>query len=427
MSRADICTKYGVRSIDADVPGSYSFKVETLHERSIVPNKPSKKLELAKVSDLTTTDIQIFAKGKAEQSPPQLVQAEINALSLPYAVLNEKEAKTSTGHHIVRLMNDDGKSIAFEWSVWPQPGRGMPTMFSQCVLFALMQIAAEQKELYGEVPKKMFYGSHSQLCRRLGLPQDGYYRAQIRKHILIHVSTNCKSVRAFKDKQRNALTVESFRFIRSAGFAGQKDPDGNVYEQNFVIWDDPIWTNLNAKYVKQLDLSFMRTLKSQIAQLLYTHLSNLFSDMKGWPYVDPDYTWLAERMGLKVYADLKRARQQFKQAIAELAEQNYIAKAEWVDWKIRFYPGVRYTYGEAAPRLERKKQARRSKRATSCTISNAMPQPAIPTPEEERDTVLIRQATRLMLGQTPDEPLLLQHGWTIADAKSRMREIKNQL
>lgn len=393
-----------------------------------MPNKPSKKLELARVSDLTTTDVQNFDQEKTEPYLPQFVQAEINALSLPYAVLNDKEAKTSKGHQIVRLMKEDGKSIAFEWSVWPQPGRGMPTMFSQCVLFALMQIAAEQKELYGEAPKKMFYGSHSELCRRLGLPVDGLRRARLREHILIHVSTSCKSVKAFKNKQRNALTVESFCFIRSAGFAGQKDDDGNVHEQNFVVWDDPVWANLNAKYVKQLDLSFMRNLRSPIAQLLYTHLSHLFSEMKSWPYVDPDYTWLAERMGLKIYSDLKRARQQFKQALAELTDQNYIAKAEWIDWKIRFYPGVRYTYGEAAPRLERKKQVRKFKRNGSITRSNELEKivPDTPTLEEERASVLVRQAIRLMLGQKPDEELLHQNGWTIEDAKTRMLEIKNQ-
>jgi len=343
MSRVDICTTYGTRSIDTGITAGYSFKVNSFLKELAVGRQ--KKLELVRDSDLNTADIGLFNQADDKLSQPQLVQAEINALSLPYAVLNEKESKTSKGHQIVRLMKEDGKSLAFEWSVWPQPGRGMPTMFSQCVLFALMQIAAEQKELYGEVPKKMFYGSHSELCRRLGLPEDGLRRARLRQHILVHVSTNCKSVKAFKDKQRNALTVESFRFIRSAGFAGQKDPDGNVYEQNFVVWDDPVWANLNAKYVKQLDLSFMRNLRSPIAQLLYTHLSNLFSDMQGWPYVDPDYAWLAERMGLKVYSELKRAKQQFKQAITELTEQNYIAKAEWFDWKIRFYPGVRYTYG----------------------------------------------------------------------------------
>lgn len=401
-------------------------KVEAISERFIVTKH--KQLELAKRSSPSAVDIEIFSEVKSEPSL-QLVQAEINALSLPYAVLNEKEAKNSKGHQIIRLMKEDGKSIAFEWSVWPQPGRGMPTMFSQCVLFALMQIAAEQKELYGEVPKKMFYRSHSELCRRLGLPQDGLHRARVKQHILIHVSTTCKSVKAFKDKQRNAMTMESFSFIRAVGFAGEKDADGNVNEQNFVVWDDPVWSNLNAKYVKQLDLSFMRNLKSPIAQLLYTHLSNLFSDMKGWPYVDPEYNWLAERMGLKLYSELKRARQQFKQAIAELIEHNYIAKAEWVDWKIRFYPGVRYTYGEAAPRLERKQKVKRSKPVNSKGTSKPTEKfiPVMPSVEEERENVLIRQATRLMLGQRTDEQLLSKNGWTIEDVTSRMMQIKNRV
>jgi len=51
----------------------------------------------------------------------------------------------------------------------------------------------------------------------------------------------------------------------------------------------------------------------------------------------------------------------------------------------------------------------------------------ISSPEEEREGVLIRQATRLMLGQKPDEQLLLQNGWTLEDARAKMMELKTQL
>jgi hypothetical protein len=202
----------------------------------------------------------------------------------------------------------NNKQVAWQWKVWPEPGVGMPTVFSLRVLFVLMQIAAEQKLQHGQVPKVMNFGSLSELCRRLGLAADGYHRALIKRHIGILVSTQCKSVQAFKDKNRDALTINSFKFIRDAGFSGQKDKEGTCHESNFVVWDDPVWANLNTKYVKQIDVAFMQQLRSSIAQLLYTHLSNLFHEAKDWPYAEADYTWLAERMGLKVYGPMVRIR-----------------------------------------------------------------------------------------------------------------------
>jgi hypothetical protein len=48
-----------------------------------------------------------------------------------------------------------------------------------------------------------------------------------------------------------------------------------------------------------------------------------------------------------------------------------------------------------------------------------------PTPEDARESVLIRQATRLMLGQKLDEQLLLENAWTLEDVRSKILEIKN--
>lgn len=387
------------------------------------------KLELARLSDPSTGDIAIFEQNKPELSLPQMVQAEINTLSLPYAVLHEKEAKTSPGHELIRFEKQGSSQIVWQWRVTPDRDHGMPTMFTMRVLFGLMEIAQEAKQKFGEIPERLEIGSLNSFCKRIGLVAHREWRNLIKRHIRILVCTSCISKGAFKTKQGTGLALDHFSYLRTARFIGQRDDDDNIIESNFVVFDHVFKRNLEANYIKAIDVAFMRELKSPIAQLLYTHLSHLFNELNGWTYADPDYTWLAERMGLKIYGELKRARQQFKQAIAELIEFNYLAKAEWNGWKIRFYPGVRYTYGEAAPRLERKKQIRNSRQDNSnCKVqSEEKPISATPTPEEERETVLIRQATRLMLGQKPDEQLLLENGWTVQDATSKMFEIKNQL
>lgn len=384
------------------------------------------RAQLLKQSDLAVTDIALFENGADKVQLPQLVQAEINTLSLPYAVLNEKEAKSSPGHELIKFEKHGSNEVVWLWRVTPDRDHGMPTMLTMRVLFGIMEIVQEARQSSEPIPSRIFIGSLNSFCKRIGLAPHSKLRRLVREHIEILVYTTCKSKAAFKTKNGHGLDLDKFSYLRRARFVGQKDDDGNPIEQNFVELEDAFRRSLEANYIKSIDAAFMRQLKSPIAQLLYTHLSNLFSDMKGWPYVDPDYSWLAERMGLKVYTELKRARQQFKHAIAELIEFNYLAKAEWNGWKIRFYPGVRYTYGEAAPRLERKEKAQRMRRKKVHSSPIIKPIVVATTPEEDRETLLIRQATRLMLGQKLDEQLLQENDWTIDDVKSRMSELKSQ-
>jgi hypothetical protein len=329
--------------------------------QSSVPRGP--KIDLAQ-----TGDIELF-----DQAPelPELVWAEVNVLALPFAVLNEKEARNSRGHDIKKVDVRDGKAVTWQWRVWPQPGVGMPTMFTLRVLFLLMQLAAEAKQKYGQVPQKLDIGSLSGLCRRLGLPEDGYNRNLIKTHIKILVSTQCLSQGAFKDKRRQGQFLDSFKYLRAAGFIGEKK-GAETIESNYVIFDEPVWANLNTQYIKQIDLAYMRRLRSPIAQLLYTKLSHLFHESKARE-IRVEYTWLAERMGLKIYAHVWEAKKQLKQAISELVETHYIEEPQWDGWTVVFSPAVRYTLGEQIAREERKAAARRFNKSGAASAQLSLP------------------------------------------------------
>ncbi|MCC7531886.1 MAG: hypothetical protein IT342_25510 [Candidatus Melainabacteria bacterium] len=296
---------------------------------------------------------------------PQLAWAEVNALALPYAVLNERDARKSTGHEILKLEKMADKQIAFRWQVWPNPKLGMPTVLSLRILFVLMQKAADKKSELGHVPEVLEIGSLSALCRAVGLPADGYSRNLIKRHIRILAATQCMSQGTFKNKRGEGLFIDSFSYLRTVIFIGEKDAQGKTFDRNYVVFDEHVRANLNAHYVKQIDLALMREIRSPIGQLLYTKLSHLFNEAreKGWEYVEIEYQWLAERMGIMVYQQPFRAKAQLKQAIDELIAACYVQEATWIDWKIRLRPEVRYTFGEEKPRIERKRAAR--KRTTS--------------------------------------------------------------
>ena len=349
-------------------------------ERSIVLRRKIEKNQSG--SDLSTDDIPIFeltlapALEQEQPSLPQLVWAEVNILALPFAVLDEREARSSSGHEIIKFDKSNGKQIVWLWRVWPDPKVGMPTMATLRVLFALMDIGEETRKIQGTHPKKVEF-SLSDLCRRVGFKADGRHRAMIKRHIEILLSTQCKSKGAFKDKNKNGLILDTFRYIRQAAFAGEYDELGNTIEKNFVVFDDPVRLNLETKYIKQIDVAFMRRIGSSIGQLLYTKLSHLLheAEKRGYDYVDVEYHWLAERMGIKVYGLIWEAKKQLKQAISELVREHYIKEPQWDGWNIRFYANVRHEFGERLPRQERKRAARKASGKRARAI--AQPPPAV--------------------------------------------------
>ncbi|MGE3557283.1 MAG: hypothetical protein AB7M93_30695 [Candidatus Obscuribacterales bacterium] len=323
------------------------------------------QLQLVSPSDLTTDEIEIF--DQANVSVPQLIWAEVNLLALPFAVIDTAKAKKTKGIHLEKIEEKDGKHIGIAWSVWPSPKYGMPTMMSVRVLIVLMHLATERKSELGYVPERLYIGSLSDICRRLGLPADGYSRKKIKEHIKTLVATTCMSQGAFKDKRREGLNIESFSYLRAAGFYGETDENQETIEQNYVVFHEVVRKNLNDKYIKQIDLTLMQEIDSPIGQLLYTKLSYLFNETMapGQQSVTVQYHWLAQCMGVVVYDEIRMARRQLKKAIAELVDLHYIEEPVWNGFAISFTPGIRYTYGEHLPKIERsktgKKKATRSK------------------------------------------------------------------
>ena len=129
-------------------------------------------------------------------------------------------------------------------------------------------------------------GSLSSLCRAVGLPADGYSRNLLKRHIKILAATQCMSQGTFKNKRGEGLFIDSFSYLRAVVFIGEKDSQGEPSDRNYVVFDENVRANLNAHYVKQIDLALMREIRSPIGQLLYTKLSHLFNEAraKGWDY-----------------------------------------------------------------------------------------------------------------------------------------------
>lgn len=386
-----------------------------------------KQIRTINNSDLSPEGFSLF--DKEEISSPQLIHVEINTLSLPYAELNKTKAKQCLGHDIQKI-NPDGS--AWRWAVRPDPEFGMPTALTMRVLFGLTHLACQQRLSDGTLPRTVQIGSLNNFCKMIGLPAKQSKRALIKKHIKILICTLCKSKQAFKRRGGEAESFTGFRYLTSAAFIGETDSDGNKIDHNFVVFDEIYRKNLEQHFIKSIDLTFLKLLKSPTAQLLYTHISNLF--YRKSEVAEADYEFLATRMGLTVYSQLKRAKQQLNKHLDELVNHNYLSKYEWEKTpkaiKIRFYAGVRYTYGEVIPREKRKELAVQKRAETTKQLTLPF-KPSVASKrteyseEEKKETILIREAARINMGRRPNLEALRNNGWTIDEAYKKADEIKS--
>ena len=90
-------------------------------------------------------------------------------------------------------------------------------------------------------------------------------------------------------------------------------------------------------------------------------------------------------------------------------------------------PGARYTVGEEQPRKERYRSAESKKqRKGQCNQPAVLKVHQQEQTHDHKQTVLLIQAGRLMIGQNPDQNKLIKAGWTVEDAKAKAEEIKQK-
>jgi hypothetical protein len=357
---------------------------------------------------------------------PQLAKVAVGILTWPIAQLSKSERFKK--HSVRKLITDGETTTAIEWEVLPDPNLGMPTMLSLRLLFAFCKLASEYKKQTGTRPNWLPVPSWNQLCQQLGIEATGGNRVLLKHHLNILHSTLVSSKRAFKTNSKAEGISDKFILIPSIKFKGEHDANGIPYEQTCIALAPPLLDSIENDYVKTIDLTFMAELDNVTAQLLYTKVSYLLHKAlkDGREHEDFDYDWLAEGMGLTQWQEKWLAKKQLSPAFGALVKKQYIQQPEWWmdgSWKIRLRTGVRFEFGEHRQLEIRKAAVRKSRAKNEQQLQIPM---TPPSPEDERQTLLLRMAMRINTGRKADVDLavLQAHGWTLADAERRAIELK---
>ncbi len=88
-----------------------------------------------------------------------------------------------------------------------------------------------------------------------------------------------------------------------------------------------------------IDFTFIRSLTKDISKSLSLHLLYRFYKEGKSTWI-ADYEWIANRLGLKIQTDLRRAKDQLRDALNELKETRFLEDWEWLpNWRLRFEAG----------------------------------------------------------------------------------------
>jgi len=274
--------------------------------------------------------------------PPRLSKPEMHLLLKPYFLLDRHADRYKPIEYVYSAI-ENGKAVTRSWWVEPHSKYGLPGPFDRDVCIALHEIVYESylsKNLF--VPAIMPIGSMTDFLRRMGLSaESGKNIASLKESLHRLKATLIDAQETFFNNRKKCYVSLRITLLKGLIFTGDEDGNGGRHEQNFVIFDETILSNLNTGYVMVIDVESLRKLTSNIARQLRTHLHYRFFVEKeeGRDCWVADYQWLAIHLGIKMQNELRRAKDQLKDAHEELKQTGYIADYQWDGWRIIYRPG----------------------------------------------------------------------------------------
>lgn len=258
------------------------------------------------------------------------VWAEPQLYLLPFCVPQDRTAERFRKIKISESVKVGDQMKHRSFIVNPHPELGLPGSFELEVMTGIYRLADMAIKKNGFVPEFIEIGTFRAFLESIGRPGNGKYIQMVKEALRRLAGTTCISEGFFYSKPRNLYVVESFTFITSLQIAGESDFSGSYFERTRIKLHEFIRENLNSNFRTLIDFAQLRKFKTDIAKTLSMHIAyRTFKNKKSQWIVD--YDWLAERLAIRVYEELKAAKKQMRPALIELQENEFIQSWEWID------------------------------------------------------------------------------------------------
>ena len=311
-----------------------------------------------KPEDLNEREERLIPEEETDLLTPEVIRSEVNLLVFPFFALSRKGLKQKTKTEYRAVVQRGERRVEILWRVSSSSEYGYPGPFDQRVHKAI-------EEIINEMPypiRNPIGFSLYDLCRRMQLSTSGGsdYR-KIKESLERIVATTVKSRGTFYVKGRKQWIDDVFHIYDRVVFRGERLPDGRIADRNYLFLNSWYLENLNARYVRPLDYTFYKSLRSNIAQRLYELLGVKFYGLirAGYTSIGYRYSTLCQLLPLTRQRYLSRARQILDPAHEELLRAGFLAEVRWGeaasvedgdreetgtgdgDWLITYVPGGR--------------------------------------------------------------------------------------
>ena len=278
---------------------------------------------------------------------PEVIRSEVNFLILPFFALWDKEVKRKKRTEYKTTVTRDGKRLEISWIVSSNTEFGYPGPFDRAVHKAVEQIISD---LPLPIHNPIAIGSLYSLCGRMGINKIGgsQYR-KIKEALTRIVATTIISRGAFYSKEKDGWIEDVFHLYDRIVFKGEKLLNSDIADTNYLFLSSWYLDNVNANYVKPVDWTYYKSLKTPVAQRLYELLSVKFYGlfMKNGKVIFYKYSTICELLPITRQKYLSDAKKLLEPAHSKLKNTGFLEDWDWKesgakddnDWLIRYYPG----------------------------------------------------------------------------------------
>jgi hypothetical protein len=326
--------------------------------------------------------------------PARIGKDELNLTEFPFAMLHTRPPKNAP----LKLEFKDGEK---EWMVTGDPNYGLPTASDIEVYIVLMEVTRAQG-----FPVQVEFSRYD-LVRRLGWDVCGksYERVNLSLDRLVGVTIRTKNA-FFDASMRRWSSKEAFHIlerykIMDGTISGQDQPS---LFPSWIRWSPEIYANMQAGYIKSLDVNLFLSFRSAISQALYRYLDKKRYDGK------PLYrihlrTLVFEHLGMSRTYYPSEAKHKLKPAHEELIAAGFLQGVEFAPMKTQ--PGEEQVIYHFAPRGGPAEALPASEAGgpAPAAVTSITPAPGSPLAQRLMEAGVSRQAAQELAGTGPEECL----------------------
>ena len=210
------------------------------------------------------------------------------------------------------------------WTVRGAAGLGLPSEFAERVLVALFYIGAQS-----EFADRRLEFTPYQILKVLGhAPNGRNYKAVENALAQLHgvtVTSDKAWIEKKKDgTQKRVTTKRGFHIIDEYYLHYTDDDEDKEADTSFIVWGSRIWRNLQAGYIRRLDVDFYYSLDLPLARRLFRFLDKVTNYKQEEPYAI-DVFDLANKLGLAQCQYASQLKRPLAAAADELVQRGYLA------------------------------------------------------------------------------------------------------